>query len=283
MTGRLRVVATTMAIGTAALAGSAWSGSTPASAHVTPQLRHALASWSRFPVRATPRPIVLIDGDDVSGPATGFSSGADKEAFLDGAIVAPATLPVAPASAAGGPAISAASALYILRHPPGSGPAAATQLVVTNVAFGTGIFQTDRGDRQLPAWTFQFQGVNDPAQVLAVAPTRLFSAPVADRGSTVGAATLRSDGRTLTIEFVGSPPGNGPCDASYRISVAESRVAVAVGVRAVPSHRSASGAVACTLEGYSRHLITVLSVPLGHRVVVDGTSALPVPVSEATS
>jgi hypothetical protein len=274
-----------LAAGPLALAGSAWCGASPASAQVAPQLRHALASWERFPVRATPRPLVLIDGDNVNAPATGFADDADKEAFLEGAFVAPATLPAGPSSAGGIPVISAADALDILRHPPGSGPPATTQLVITNVAFGTGLFQTDRGIRHLPAWTFEFQGVSDPAQVLAVAPGRLFSAqPVAGRGQMVGPAVLGANGRTLTVDFPGAPAGHGPCDASYRISVAESRAAVAVAVHTVPvvhtvpAHGGSSGAVTCAEPAYDRHLATELSAPLGHRVVVDAVSAMPVTV-----
>jgi hypothetical protein len=282
MTRRLRFAAIAAAIGPVALAGSAWSGSGPASAQVAPLLRHALASWSHFPIRATPRPIVLIDGDNVNAPGTGFSDDADKEAFLDGAIVPPATFPAGPRSAAGGPVISAAGALRILRNPPGSGPAATTQLVVTSIEFDTGLFQTDRGVRRLPAWAFQFQGVGDPAQVLAVSPARLFSPRSNDdRGQAVGSAALGANGRTLTVDFSGAPAGNGPCDASYRISVAVSRVAVAVAVRTLPSRSGSSGVVACAEPGYDRHLTTTLSAPLGHRVVVDAESAMPVPVLEA--
>src|SRR5215510_3945677 len=64
------------------------------------ELRRALAAWSRFPVSASPRPLVLA-GPDVTGPPAGFPSSAAKLAYEDGAITFPAVMPHGPVSASG--------------------------------------------------------------------------------------------------------------------------------------------------------------------------------------
>lgn len=246
----------------------------------------ALAAWSRFPVHAFPRPLVLIDDDNVNAPVFGFPNDATKIAFLDGTITPPSTYPTGPRLAAGFPVVNAQPAFNILKDNGGTatpgGPPATNPLVVTSVTLGTGVFGTDRGRRTLPAWLFGFQNIENPGQVLAVSPKRIFTPPrviqpdaVPTTSSIVGSATLASDHRTLTVEFAGAAEGTGPCQATYSLRVGASSTAVAVVVDGI-THYAAG--VACALQASPIHLSTKLAKPLGNRVVVDANSSAAVPV-----
>ncbi len=126
----------------------------------------ALSAWSNFPVHASPRPLVLIDSDNVNRPALGFPSDDTKAAYDDGDITAPSSFHTGPRAAAGFPLVSSQSAFSTLKDAAISGPPATAPLVVTSVTLGTSVFQTDRGQRTLPAWLFSFQGVQYPARGL---------------------------------------------------------------------------------------------------------------------
>ena len=243
----------------------------------------ALLAWAHFPVNASPRPLILIDGDNVNAPALGFPSDDTKAAYDDGNITAPLRFPTGPRSGAGFPLVSSQSAFNTLKDAAISGPPATTPLVVTRVRLGMGVFQTDRGQRTLPAWLFSFQGVQNPAQVLAVAPSRIFTPrrvtlpdAIPESSLPVGSATLASDHRTLTVEVAGAPEGTGPCEATYSLRTGASKKAVAVAVDQVVHYKSGVG---CLLQGALIPLDTNLAKPLGNRVVVDAYSATAVPVT----
>ena len=254
----------------------------PSSAgRITPVVRSALAAWSRFPVHASSRPLVLIEDDDVNAPALGFRDVADKLAYQNGAVTAPSVFPPGPASAGGYRLIGPVAAFGLLVEHKTQGPSSPSSLTVTTVTLGSGEFDTDRGSRRLPAWLFRFDGVQNPAEVLAVSPSEIFAAPTPRHATetSVGAATLGPDGRTLTVTFAGAPTGHGPCTASYTMSVGSSVTAVAVEVHAHP-HASH---VACLAEARADHLSAELAGPLGNRVVVDAPSLNAVPVTPAAS
>jgi hypothetical protein len=243
-----------------------------------------LQVWAGFPVHASPRPIVLA-GSPVLSPLK-FPDGQAKLDFINGAFATPTHLPSGPTTSAGYPVIGADVALVLLRsqsHPSvAATPAspATSRLRITDARLGTGTFPTDRGDRTLPAWLFSFAGIDDPAGVLAVAPTAQWSpagigAPSASAGF-VNGATIGSDHRRLTAGFTGSQAGTGPCTASYDLRLTESTTAVVVGV-IEHSHNSAT--TACTLVGYLRTATAVLSAPLGARVVLDAVSGRPMAVT----
>jgi hypothetical protein len=123
----------------------------------------------------------------------------------------------------------------------------------------------------LPAWLFSLSGVQNPAKVLAVRSSDIYSAPGA-RGSispTQLSVTVSRGGRHIVANIVGAPAGTGPCTASYTLSIKESKQAVAV---AVITHSHGSGKVACSLVGNLRHATAELKAPLGARVVVDAKS-----------
>jgi hypothetical protein len=246
----------------------------------TERLRRALRIWSGFPVEASPRPLILLEGQ-INGPASGFSDDATKIAFGDGAINAPAAFPPAPTTAGGFPLISAQEAFGLFRSTAGRGPPATTDLDVTSVRLGTAVFETDRGYRALPAWLFSFGGVQDPAAVLAVSQAAIFSAPsLPTNGSPAGlGARLSSDDRTLSVTFGGAPSGTGPCDLEYRLVTAVSKAGVAIEVNAHQTHKDRSAV--CALPASVSHIVTVLSAPLGNRVVIDAANGAAVPVTEA--
>ncbi|MGE5287498.1 MAG: hypothetical protein ACM3ML_09900 [Micromonosporaceae bacterium] len=263
------------ALTAASLAGCGGTGAGVPSPRTGRQLADALRAWSSFPVSASPRPLVL-SGPRVADPE-GFPNGAAKLAYTQGAIHTPAALPSRPAAAAGFPLISSREAFGVFAATPAKGAPAVAPLTVTAVRIGTGVFQTDRGPRRLPAWLFGFRGIQDPAAVLAVAPVRVFSPPGHWAGALpfITRARLSPDGRTLTVEFAGAASGTGPCTADYHLRLADSRTAVAV---VVQEHAHGCNGP-CPAVAYRRDVTTVLSAPLGARVLVDAVSGTAVTVT----
>ena len=260
---------------------TAASSPTAATSHPSALLEAALAAWSNFPAAAPRRPVVLLYGDKVNAPSRGFADDALKEAFLDGAIAGPDSLPSGPTSSDGVDLITSQQALTILTTPSGSGPPATVTLQVTKVAMGTDTFQTDRGTLPLPAWQFWMQGVQNPASVLAISPNEEFTPPQPNnRPQVVGAGTFGRDQRTLLLTFSGPPAGTGPCEADFVASSAESASAVAVSLRSITSPRYEN--VACTLVAVDRHLTITLLTPLRSRVVIDASSLMAVPVTKVS-
>jgi hypothetical protein len=242
------------------------------------RLRHVLRAWSAFPANATPRPLVLT-GAPVADPVSGFPNGNAKLAYLEGAFNLPAALPSGPASAAGFPLITAREATGVLRSVAAKGPPVTGRLTVTGVRLGTAVFDTDRGQRQLPAWLFSLAGVRDPAGVLAVAPGRIFEPPgrPANGHPFVDDARLGRGGRTLTMRFFGAASGTGPCTASYTVTQAASGAAVAIAVK----EHERNGTAPCSAVGYPRQVTVALAAPLGGRVLVDAVSDAAVTVLPA--
>jgi hypothetical protein len=263
-------------VAVALLAGCGHAGTGAPRTQPGQQLRRALRVWAGFPAGASPRPLV-ITGQRVTDPPRGFPSGDAKLAYLERAVEIPATLPSGVPAAAGFPLISAREAARVFTSTAAKGPPVATRLTVTAVRLGSGVFQTDRGPRRLPAWLLRFTGIQGPAAVLAVAPARIFSPArlPAGRPPFVNGARLGPDGRTLTVEFTGAQSGTGPCTAGYRLQLAESSTAVAVAVRG----QAHGGDVPCSAVGYPRQATAVLSAPLGGRVVVDAVSGAAVAVT----
>ena len=251
------------------------SGGAPIPDAARQQMEEALRTWAEFPVDASPRPLVLTAGA-VSDPAHGFHTDNDKLAYISGAFAAPATLPSGPQGAAGYPVVTAAQALAVLRaqgNPDSRSPSPPAPLVITDVRFGSASFDTDRGARVLPAWLFLFEGVDNPAAVLAVAPSARFPASAGELMPSIG-AQLAPEGRRATITFVGGAAGNGPCTADYTVDQLASDAAVAVRVR-----ETANRGGTCASIGYDRRVTIVLGAPLGERVLVDAATKAAVAVT----
>lgn len=88
-------------------------------------------------------------------------------------------------------------------------------MLIVRVVLRNAMFLTDRGSMRLPAWSFYFHGVRNPAAVLALARRGVFDPPQA-RTFAQGvspfeddSATIANDDRTITIAFVGAPGGVG--------------------------------------------------------------------------
>lgn len=265
---------TAAALALALLTGCS-SGPPPVSPPPGPRLRAALRHWAAFPADATAGPLV-VTGEQVTGP-DGFPDGADKLAFLQGAIDMPRTLPAGPATTGGLPLISAARAASELTSGRPAGPTPSTRLAVTSVKLGIGVFETDRGRQTLPAWQFSFRGVSGPADVLAVAASqRFWPAGLSQVKTHALAAQAGRSGRTLTLTVEGAQAGTGPCQASYSVRQQSSGHAVAVYVVAV-QHAIDQG---CASVGYRVRLPLTLPAPLGNRVLVDALTFAPIPVTQ---
>jgi hypothetical protein len=221
----------------------------------------------------------VLVGSPVLDPPT-FPDGQAKLDYMSGALSPPARFPTGPDTSGGYPVISADAALALLRSQfqmSSSGTPAATQLRITDVRIGTGMFLTDRGDKALPAWLFSMAGVDGPASVLAISPEAQWSPrqAIGSRGSFVNGVMIGSDQRTVTAGFTGAAAGNGPDTASYTLTLTESTTAVVV---ALTEQLHKSSTTACDLIGYQRSATAVLSRPLGARVVIDAVSGKAVAV-----
>ena len=239
----------------------------------TAMLTRALRTWAKFPVRSSPRPLVLLEGY-VLGPEGGFADDNSKTAFIGGEITPPSSWPVSATSTMGFPIVKAAAAFKTLTIPTGNVLGTPPPLSTTGVHLGSGRFLTDRGYRVLPAWIFKLSGVANPAKVLAVRPSAIYYAPSTPEGTSPAElfVIVGGAGRHIVANFVGAPAGTGPCTASYTLSIKESKQAVAV---AVIAHSHGNGNKGCLLVGYLRHTAAELTAPLGARVVVDAKSEGP--------
>jgi hypothetical protein len=244
-----------------------------------------LGLWASFPVDAVPRPLVLT-GPDVLDPASGFGSGNGKLAFISGDFELRTTLPVAPVTVKGQRISSAAEALAELRGE-GTKPPEATPLAITGVGLSIGTFPTDRGARELPAWSFRFAGVAEPALVLAISPADRWPRPgmPTNDGPPAG-ATISADGTKATVSFLGAAAGTGPCQAEYAADVRQARTSVLVSIRQLPHPKDSPDpkptdngdpATMCAAVGYTRTVTVNLQPPLGNRVLIDAHGA-PLPV-----
>jgi hypothetical protein len=229
----------------------------------------ALATWRSFPVGTTPRPLVLTAGG-ILDPETGFVTGDQKLAYIDGRFTLATVLPTAPSTFGGYPIVAAKAALDQLRHAPGtSGGSTAQPLRIVGATLGKAAFGTDRGPQLLPAWRFVLEGVAGAVQVLAVTPNTLWPPTPQPLGSRER-ASIAADGQSVTYSFWGTPPGPGPCGADYAGTVAESRTAAVIRVQDVTVRPSGGGSTdqACTAVAALRTVTVHLAAPLGARVLL---------------
>ncbi|HEX4778737.1 MAG TPA: hypothetical protein VFW74_18325 [Acidimicrobiia bacterium] len=271
-------------------AGAPPSASSTTASPLDAEAQPALAAWSRFPVDASPRPLILLQDTELLG-TRGFPDNLSKDAYDGGSFVPPAQFPASPPAAGGYPVVSAQDALVMLKAEASPGPPPATSLTITDVRLDTTTFPTDRGARTVPAWLFSFRGVPDAAAVAAVAPPARFVAPglaelALRRRSTpnllgvgsLGGTSVSADGRDLTVTFVGGPPGTGPCSKQYGGHATESRTAVAIAIEPTGTPRP-EPSVACSMVGYRRQVVIHLDTPLGERVLIDAIGGDPLDVA----
>lgn len=238
----------------------------------------ALERWASFPVEAEPRPVVLT-GEAVLAPGTGFTSGDAKISFMTGRFAAPPDLSPSPRVEDGRSLLTAAEAYRALaasqQTPVLGEPSPPTPVAVGSPTLGHARFGIDRGERELPAWRFAVEGARDPASVLALRPAD-YVATDGRGGSSGSTVAFGADDRTLTVTYVGSPPGPPPCGSpDAAIQPHESRTAVELElVMPTPAAFSAptgdpSTSVGCPAVGAYRTAAAVLAAPLGNRIVVD--------------
>ncbi len=154
---------------------------------------------------------------------------------------------------------------------------------VTGAELIQGQVQTSRGAAQAPVWAFTLRGTKVRVTRLAVHPQQIVRAtpPTPDpndppSGIVVSAATVSSDGLTLTVSFVGAPgPASQPCGADYTAEPVESDAAVAVIVR----EQGAGGFQSCSAIGAFRTAVATLSRPLGTRTVLEVVTGAAVAVT----
>jgi hypothetical protein len=254
------------------------SAATP-SGSATDPLKADAAAWADFPVNATPRPVVLL-GQAIDDPQTGFRDSDSKIAYMDGRLKLAAALPATPVAVDGYEISSAADAVKLMQKPEGKGPSTSMTLQITEVTFVQHVFATDRGNQALPAWQLRIAGVADPAYVLAVAASEQFN-PMADRSYGGPSVTVSADGRDLTVPFIAHHTSTGPCDDSFSqtLGVTETPNVVVLDIETVTEQPSAPpSAIACAAVGSAEQpdpgeattRTVALDNPLGARVVVDG-------------
>jgi hypothetical protein len=140
-------------------------------------------------------------------------------------------------------------------------------LLVTTATLSTAEFLTDRGQQELPAWEVRAHGVPEPIWVLDPGTAQQGWRPpgLADHelpGDT-STAQLGADRRTITLSFTGIPRAY----ADYpRADLLEAGAAVAV----VPAPVDIGPPGFRLAYAEKREVTTVLSRPLGVRVLLDG-------------
>jgi hypothetical protein len=212
-------------------------------------LAGAAAVWAGFPVTAVPRPYVLVQPAVIQA---GYRTGEAKMAFHQGRLRFAAGVPAAAVRAlvAGGAQLS-----------PGE-----PRLLVQDAVRIRHPFRTDRGERELPAWSLQVEGSVGPVIVLdddePGASWHPSDPRYAQHWYSSDTATLAADEVTLTYRFTGSPSIYTDYPAA---DLHQATTAIVVAPRAVD--RPGSGARLLYAE--TRVITVALRRPLGPRVLLN--------------
>ena len=243
----------------------------------------ALRLWADFPVDASPRPLVLT-GPDILGPGGRVSRRRRRQ---DCVYLWQFRAEDDAADGAGGRGRAAGDVGGAGARPAplgGRGQAGQTDVGDHRCQARRRAVLHRSGTRSLPAWSFRFASVTNPALVLAVPTTDRWpqpGMPTSEGGE--GGVSISGDGSRVTLSFVGAAPGTGPCQAEYTADVSESATAVSISRRGSCPHRGNSGGndqqESCDLVGYTRTVTVTLHTPLGNRVVID-SRGVPLPASK---
>jgi hypothetical protein len=212
-------------------------------------LADSLASWAQFPVHAAERPIVPI-GTWLR--EAGYVSSEAKMAFAEKRL------------RVGDGVASAAVASLVAEM--GPLPSEADQpLTVHGAVRVQCAFATDRGPRELDAWSLQVTDSIGPVVVVDVDERgRLWFPPDQARGGGT-AYCLDSHCTRLRYRFMGTPTAYADYDG---VDLAASETAVAV---LPPEHSTAAEGQAILLYAEERDVEIHLAEPLGARVLVSAT------------
>jgi hypothetical protein len=254
---------------------------TPTSAATNPggaSTAGAARRWASFPATASPRPVVLL-GEAVVGPRA-FVDGDSKIAFGEGRVRLATSLPDTPRTRDGYRLIDAADAVRQLASPQ-KGPATFAVLQITSIDLADQLFETDRGQRSLPAWRMHLTGATGDVFVFAIArPARY---PHTGNGSGGQPALVSADGLRITFRYVARHVATDPCDLGYTstLNVEETRSAVVLAISTrsdapstLPTNVACANPLTVPLRpplkpGAPDTRTITLHQPLGGRVVVD--------------
>ncbi|MFM9447668.1 hypothetical protein [Streptomyces acidiscabies] len=222
---------------------TAWNGSQAAASWQSGY--HPTGDWVRYPKGAENATLTLRTAlpSPPSGPA--------RVKWPDGRTL---TRPLQPA----------ATAYDILNRHAGYGP----QLTVTSVKLGETTLPTSRGPATVPAWLFTVDGYNTPVSRAAVLPSKLPERPLPGRAAPWTVSRLLSvRGSTVTVVVP-----HGSCDAGASVDALETPGSV---VLTASVGDPEPGACIASLE---MEPVTVrLAAPLGNRVLLDASTATPLP------
>lgn len=234
----------------------------------------ALARWRTFPAGADPRPLVLVTSA-VSGPFSSAGPDRSKESLVASTVDLAASLPASPAIVGGYPVVPPKQAVERLRAVVKLDASTNTPLRILSVALDRADFDTDRGRRRLPAWRFDLEPFHERVWVVAVDAPALWSHRPERAHDPGFPATVLSDGRTLTYQFLGAREDSGFCGVRYTAGATESPSAVVIEVRGVDTGEPLPpGAVSGACPAAVRRTVTVrLAAPLGGRVLLTADGA----------
>ena len=178
------------------------------------------------------------------------------------------------------PLVSAAKAVTGIGSDPAAPCPDCLPLEVVSARLTTVEVVTSRCAATVPAWEFGILGTAVTLTRIAIADSHVVTPPATpprEPGTiAIERAAISSDGRALTVEFVGSPyPGSQACGADYSATAVESSLAVVVVVTAHPFPIPAP----CSAVGAWRAAVAPLAAPLGTRAVLDPATGQPVAVT----
>jgi hypothetical protein len=208
-----------------------------------------LASWAEFPVHATERPIVPI-GSWLR--EAGYVSSEAKIAFAENRLRV-------------GPDVASAAVASLVAETGPLASGADQPLVVRSAVQIRHPFATDRGPRELPAWSLEVTDSIGPVVVVDIDERgRLWFPPQQARGGGT-AYCLDAPCTRLRYRFSGTPTAYADYDG---VDLAQSKTAVAVLPRV--RHTVAPGQP-MLLYAEEREVEIDLTEPLGARVLVSAT------------
>jgi hypothetical protein len=249
--------------------------------------REAVGRWDALPFRLGDRPRSFVLTETVR--EVGFRTGWAKIAMLGGRIARAAEVEVpdavltalSPRYRGAGDPVTALAAEMDLSH--------GRVLQITGARRGLAAFATDRGSRTFAAWFVEIEDAPGAAVVLdpdvechsvtglsGVCVVRVADSGVVDDGveqvarvGTGPVARVEPDGRTLKVQFVGSPEIYTDYPSAHAV---EGGNAVAV----VPIAVERTDPMAARLAyGQVREVTVVLTEPLGDRVIIDWRTGYP--------
>lgn len=215
-----------------------------------------LSAWASFPVSASPRSVVLVDGY-VRVEGSGFTGTEAKLAYIQGRIDSRVDLPD--------------GVFDLLAESSNDQPAHSDErITITSIRGVTAPFGTDRGVRRFAAYALQLDGVRGRVVVLDPAtPVWWPKHPTSGRTSG-GMATIEADDRTLHVLAQG-----GLLTEFLGCTFTETETAVLAGPL---TRRRDSGGRAVRAIGVSKPVSGRLTRPLGGRVLISA-AGLPIPVT----